>query len=421
MRVMWIVNTIFPKPAEELGLDRPLFAGWLLGLFEELKKNKKISQLIVATTYNGKILKRIQDNNIVYYLIPNNSNNKYSKKQEQYWKQIKKHENPDVVHIHGTEYPHALCYLNSCGGNNVCTSIQGLINECSKKNNYFADITKFPITIRDIIRNDTVYQARKKFEVRGKYEIKALEKSKIIIGRTNWDKAHSFSITHKNNYEKCNESLRKIFYEKKWCIDNIERHSIFISQASYPLKGFHKMIDAAILLKKKYKDIKIYVAGTNITQNKTLKEKLKLSGYGKLLNQLIKKNELENNIEFTGLLNEEQMCNRLLKSHIFVQASSIENSPNSLGEAMILGMPCVASYVGGTADMLLDKKEGFLYPFGESEMLADYISQIFENDELAIEFGKNAREHAIKTHNYKENANRIIEIYEKVISSTNEK
>lgn len=415
MKVMWIVNTVFPKPAEEFGIGKQVFGGWLLGLFNEVKENKKIEKIIIAATYNCKELKKIEDKNITYYLVPCKKNTKYDKTQEKYWKKINETENPDIVHIHGTEYAHSLCYLNACGGKNVCTSIQGLVSVCGKKFNYYAGVSKYPITFRDIIRNDSVYQAREKFEKRGKYEIETLKKSRVIIGRTNWDKAHAYSITNKENYEKCNESLRKSFYEKKWDINNIERHTIFISQASYPIKGFHKMIEAAVILKKKYKDIKIYVAGTQITKNKTLKEKIKLSGYGKYLIKIIKDNNLENSIVFTGLLNEEQMCSRLLKSHIFVQASSIENSPNSLGEAMLLGMPCVASYVGGTSDMLLDKKEGFLYPFNESEMLANYISQLFENDNLAIEMGKNARKHAIETHDYKKNAKRIIEIYEKMI------
>ena len=271
-------------------------------------------------------------------------------------------------------------------------------------------------SLRDIIRFDSMHQARKKFEKRGTYEIEALKKARIIIGRTNWDKAHAYAITNKNNYEKCNESLRKSFYEKEWNINNIERHSIFVSQASYPLKGFHKIIEAARILNKKYSDLRIYIAGLPIIKMETIKDKMKITGYGKYLNKIIKKNNLQDNIIFTGLLNEEQMRDKLLKANIFVQGSSIENSPNSLGEAMLLGMPCIASYVGGTADMLLDKQEGFLYPFNETEMLANYIIQLFEDDELACKFGNKARSHALKTHDTKNNSNRMIEIYEKIVT-----
>jgi glycosyltransferase involved in cell wall biosynthesis len=109
------------------------------------------------------------------------------------------------------------------------------------------------------------------------------------------------------------------------------------------------------------------------------------------------------------------MVDRLLKSHVFVQTSSIENSPNSLGEAMLLGMPCVASSVGGTADMLRDKEEGFLYRFDDEKMLVKYITDIFEHDKLAIELGKKAKQHANNTHNRLKNTECIINIYKELI------
>ena len=93
--------------------------------------------------------------------------------------------------------------------------------------------------------------------------------------------------------------------------------------------------------------------------------------------------DLERNVVFTGPLDEEKMCQRYLKSNVFVCPSSIENSPNSLGEAMVLGVPCVASDVGGVSDMLKHKEEGFVYQTDAPYMLAHYVCEIFEN-EVAI-------------------------------------
>lgn len=124
--------------------------------------------------------------------------------------------------------------------------------------------------------------------------------------------------------------------------------------------------------------------------------------------------DLKENIYFTGILNEEQMVKQLLKANVFALPSVIENSSNSLGEAMLLGMPCVASNVGGTSDILEHKKEGFLYPYTEEAMLAEYISRFFDNDELCLELGKNAKIKANKTHNRDNNKEEIIKIYKKV-------
>ena len=108
------------------------------------------------------------------------------------------------------------------------------------------------------------------------------------------------------------------------------------------------------------------------------------------------------------------MVDNLLKANVFVQASSIENSPNSLGEAMLLGVPCVASNVGGTSDMLIDKEEGFLYPYTEPAMLAYYISKVFNDDELASKIGKNAKAHALITHDRKTNTDNMLKIYRRI-------
>ena len=269
--------------------------------------------------------------------------------------------------------------------------------------------------LRDVLKNDLLLNQHKKFLERGIYEKEILIKSNLIIGRTSWDKAHAYEITKTEKYEICNESLRINFYNKNWDINNVEKHSIFVSQASYPLKGFHKVIEAASLLLDKYPDLKIRVAGPDITKsNYSFKEKLKLSGYGNFIKKLIKKYKLQNHIEFLGLLNADEMCNTLLNSNVYLQASSIENSSNSLGEAMLLGMPCIASYVGGTGDILLDKQEGFLYPFNEISMMTKYITDIFENPNLAIEIGKNAKKHAKITHSVEHNVNKIIKIYKKM-------
>jgi glycosyltransferase involved in cell wall biosynthesis len=300
-------------------------------------------------------------------------------------------------------------------------SVQGLISKCGEFNNYFAGIKSKDlwnnISLRDIIKFDIFPLQNRELKRRGKYEIECLKNADFVIGRTSWDQSNVSDITGVNKYKKCNESLRESFYDKNWDLKKIEKYSIFISQASYPLKGFHKILPALDILKIKYPNIKVYVAGSNVVKEGevSLKEKLKLTGYGKYLRKLIKKYKLKDNIVFTGLLNEKQMVDRLLKSHVFVQTSSIENSPNSLGEAMLLGMPCVASNVGGTSDMLRDKDEGFLYPFNDEKMLAKYITTIFEDDDLAVSLGNKAKQHAIRTHDRLKNTNCMVEIYKELI------
>ena len=416
MRILWIVNTILPYPAKQLNMTKSSFGGWINGLANALKEKNEI-ELGIATVYNGKEIKKYYDGMITYYLIPGAPALKYDKNIEKYWKEINQEFKPDLVHLHGTEYAHGLAFMNACPQVKKITSIQGLTYRCADVfwGNIDYKLINKNITIRDVLRHDTLYSQKKKFEQRGKNEIEIIKKSDAILGRTTWDYANTRAININERYYCSNETLRESFYKHEWNISNIEEHTLFCSQAGYPIKGFHYLVQAMAILKQEFKDIKLYVTGYNIMNNNTIKSKILRSGYAKYISNLIKKYNLEENIVFTGILTEEEMVKRLLKSHVFVLPSTIENSSNSLGEAMLLGMPCVATNTGGTMDILEHKKEGFLYPYTEPAMCAEFISKIFKNDVLGIEMGKAARKTALQRHNPEKNVTKILEIYKDVI------
>ena len=55
----------------------------------------------------------------------------------------------------------------------------------------------------------------------------------------------------------------------------------------------------------------------------------------------------------------------------------MENSPNCLAEAMLLGVPCVASNVGGVSDILAPEQNGILYDGNNPVKLAEAIKEMF--------------------------------------------
>jgi glycosyltransferase involved in cell wall biosynthesis len=130
---------------------------------------------------------------------------------------------------------------------------------------------------------------------------------------------------------------------------------------------------------------------------------------------MIKKLGLEKNIIFTGILSEEQMVGRFLKSNLFVCPSSIENSPNSVGEAQLLGVPCIGSFVGGMSDMITDEESGLIYRFEETEMLAEKVCRIFSDPSFAKKLSENGRIVAQLRHHKQVNATRLREIYSTIL------
>ena len=408
MKILWIINSPFPEAYEELKTHGPVTVGWVYSAAKQYVKHHENDYFGVASFYPGKKLKKINKGGMVHFLLPRKVDNEI----KHYWKRINNQFMPDLIHIHGTEYPHSFSFVEACGSKNVVVSIQGMVSVIEKY--YFGGIRNFDllksVTLRDLVRFDTLFSQRRNMRLRGRFEKLLLENVDHVIGRTSWDQSHLWAINPGAKYHFCNETLRPSFYENEWSLEKCEKHSIFISQAHYPLKGFHQVLKALPIVLQHYPNTKVFVAGNDFFTNKGFR----LSGYGNYINRLISKSKLSNHIFFTGLLNEDQMCRRFLKSHVFVCPSSIENSPNAVGEAQLLGVPCIASYVGGTPDMIKHGESGLLYRFEEIEMLASNICRIFSDHEFAKNLSENGRVVAAKRHDRNKNVNDLSRIYLKI-------
>lgn len=408
MRVLWITNNLFPDVCEALNIPSPVIEGWLYAGAKNLLCFNPGLELGVASLYNGQEYKTVKLNGIQYYLIPKPADYNVAILGD-YYKKVAEQFVPDVVHIHGTEFPYGLAYIHACGNKNVVVSIQGLVSVIERY--YYGGIPVKELirntTLRDVVRRDTIFTQKRQLKKRGAQEIQIIQGVQHVIGRTSWDKAHVWAINSKAVYHRCNETLRDSFYNHTWSYENCEKHSIFLSQGYYPIKGLHKLIEALPLVLKDFPDTKVYVAGVNFLA----KKKWLLSGYAKYVQRLIKKYSLEDRIIFAGPLAEEAMCERYLQSNVFVCPSIIENSSNSLGEAQLLGLPSIVAYAGGMPYMIEHKVSGLLYRFEETEMLAYLICRVFSDNELVNTISKNGREEALKRHNDRVNAERLCEIY----------
>ena len=87
----------------------------------------------------------------------------------------------------------------------------------------------------------------------------------------------------------------------------------------------------------------------------------------------------------------EDVFSVLLTADVFVLPSLHESSPNALIEAMGIGMPCIASEVGGIVDLIADEKNGIRVPPQDPEALASALHRVLTAPDFASELGKNAR------------------------------
>lgn len=417
MKILWITNMALPQVAEALGLPVNYGGGWLEQLSRKLSAEH---ELTVAFPMDPALLPVSGTAGTMHYAgIPfiaspediNENNN-------QIIREVIEACGADIIQIWGTEYLHSYAVFQVCKNlkllNHTLVYIQGLVSVY--KDHYWGYINDSSIhrpTLKDRLRKTGPNLEYEDFCRRSRYEIEILKQTEHVMGRTAWDRYYA-ELHHPDViYHFCNETLRPAFYEGKWSLSGCERHRIFVSQSSYPIKGFHLALQAVAGLKEKYPDIRLYTTGAERKVH-TLHDKIRETRYERYIRHLIERYHLEDHVYFAGKLDAEHMKDQYLKAHVFLSASSIENSPNSVGEAMLLGTPVVSSDVGGVSSMIDDGKEGLLYPADQIDKMSACIEKVFSDDRLAEELSENERARAAKTHDPEVNYKQLLSIYAEV-------
>lgn len=425
MRVLWLCNIMLPAIAEHLGKEVNNKEGWLSGTYERLKKanfcmesGEKL-ELGICFPVSGEEdgLEVSLDGLTAFGFYEDTAHpENYDIKLEDKLRQITKKFKPDLVHCFGTEFPHTLAMTKAFPHpDRILVGIQGLCYKCADA--YMADLPKKvqkSKTLRDLLKQDSIFEQYKKFVKRGIHETEALKNVQHVTGRTKWDKA-SVEAVSKAQYHFMNETLRSSFYEGEWDLGKCLAHSIFMSQGDYPLKGLHFVLEAMPRILEVFPDTKLYIAGNNLTKTDSLKDKIKISGYGKYLKKLIEDNYLQDKVCFLGRLSAGEMKDRFMQSNLYICASTLENSPNSLGEAMLLGVPSVAPRTGGIPSIFEDKQDGRLFAPGNVEDLAEKVVYLFSNPDKMLAYASNAKTHAKVTHDADINYKRLLEIYREIV------
>ena len=414
---------MLPAYASAHGLSFSVREGWLTGCLNRIinGNDAKDIELGICFPAEGEIASSSEViDGVIYYGFNEDLNHpeKYDASLEGRFRQILSDFNPDIVHIFGTEFPHSLAMLKVFDNpKRALLGIQGVCSVIAKE--YMAllpDEVIRTVTFRDRIKEDSIIKQQEKFKIRGDREKETILLAGNITGRTSFDRRETQEINPSACYYKMNETMRPCFYDGKWDEKNAVPHSIFLSQGDYPLKGFHFMLQAMPIILERYPDAQLYVAGNNIIGKGKSKYPyfLRASAYGKYLKSLISKNRLKKKVTMVGMLSDVEMKEQLLSSSVFVCPSVVENSPNTMAEAMLLGVPVVAARVGGIPDLLRENKEGLLFEKGDVKGLADAIMQIWDEPVISSVYGENARNQAKLIHDPDTNYKRLLEIYHSI-------
>ncbi len=422
MKVLWLSNVILPAAAEVLGLPPQVGGGWLTGQIEALAPCIEAGEIeLCVLAPNPKLgeTRRGRAGGVGYIATPGGEG-----RDEAAFAAVLAEEKPELVHVFGTEYPHNHRMLRLAGAERTVVSIQGLASAVAL---HYTDglparyrrRNPVKMLMKHLYAAGVIADEQRQFALRGAGEAEMLRAARHVIGRTSWDEACLWLLNPDAAYHHCAEVLRAPFYgAESWDAAACRPHSIFLSQAYYPVKGAHLVLEQLPEILRRWPDARVTIAGQKpyslgLPGTRWLVDFFfEYQGY---LKKLCRRLGVENKVEWLGPLDAEGMKAAYLAANVFLCPSAIENSPNSLAEAMALGMPVIASRVGGVDSLLRHGEEGLLYPAAESYLLPRLLAEVFASPDATARRGAAARRHALETHDREAVTRRLLDIYREVL------
>lgn len=122
------------------------------------------------------------------------------------------------------------------------------------------------------------------------------------------------------------------------------------------------------------------------------------------------------NVRFLGVLDADTIKEELLDCDLYIQPSYIDNSPNSLCEAMALGVPCIASATGGIPSIITHGVNGLLTQVNDPYALASAILRLSGDPDMMSRLSSAALSTSRKRHAPETIAKQLIEAYQSIMS-----
>jgi glycosyltransferase involved in cell wall biosynthesis len=396
-RIVWLASYPENKLLPELNIIKKRnthAAPWLVNLLDVLRKKEDFEFHVILSSSNIKESQSFEKDGVCYHAIkysfpfsnrgfpnffPYDSLTWYRSLRKRI-KQKVNMINPDLIHVHGIEKGFGLCALDVQFPS--IASIQGLYKEIRKVDPSIRGTLQSPIE---------------------KYVIK---KSKNFGCRTEWDSGIIKSQNPEAKIYFMPELINKVFFKKKWAPTKSKR-LVFVGSLN-KRKGVEVLLKALFIIRKRIPEIMLSFIG---------------SGSKKYVTKLKKQIEymsLTKNVSFEGVISSEEIAEIHLKSDIFVLPTYIDNSPNSLAEAMAIGMPCIATNIGGIPSMIEHGESGFLFDLEDHNQLAGLVIKLLDNLKLSKEFGLKAHQKALEMNSESNVVEQTAKVYNEIINLSDE-
>lgn len=197
--------------------------------------------------------------------------------------------------------------------------------------------------------------------------------------------------------------VSKLFYQ---CSDKTQKSQILFVAILSPIKGIIELLQVAKIVRDRHPEMELRIVGHFSAG---------LEWYEKEVRKFLNQNNLQENVNFLGFMDEVGIARELSHANCLIVTSKIETASMVIAEAMAAGKPAVAMDVGGIRYTMQDGVSGFLVSSGDIEGMADRIVRILEDVSLRKEMGIAAKQLAFERFYPEVIANKTLAVYEEIL------
>ncbi|HVG42633.1 MAG TPA: glycosyltransferase family 4 protein [Chitinophagaceae bacterium] len=419
MRVLWLTNT--PVGASGVLNIKGHAGGWMSSLEKHIKNVEGV-ELAVCFFYNKQDKFKFTHNLVTYYPVKDKNARLISKIRNRFFNRLSDRNRaglqkvildfkPDIIQLFGTESGLGEIIIDTEVP--VIVHIQGLINPILAAwfpKGIAQSTVLLNSPVLSILSNKGFFGYYYLLKKTAKREEAIIKSAQYFLGRTEWDKRVVKLYNTQCTYFHCDELLRPVFFKNRWVLKKNPVLKIITCFNPVIYKGIEIVLETAVILRR-LTHLKFEWSIIGVTEKNDLV---------RLVEKVKKSTFRENNVFFKGFKLEDELVNELLNSHVFIHPSHIDNSPNSVCEAMLIGMPVIAGNVGGVPSLMEHNVSGILYNSYDPYELAGIILEKAKNPEELRALGENARETALKRHDPDTIVSTIVHAYDMVTKSVKE-
>jgi glycosyltransferase involved in cell wall biosynthesis len=381
MKILWLAA--YPSP--RITREHPV--PWIVALAKLLSRDSRVQLTILS--WSSDIEKAVEefDHDGIHFIylrsptVRNDILSLYQTRIRRTASYLRRHcHRYDLIHLHGSE----LQFQVAAAGLPVplLLSVQGLISECVK-------VLPGGLSWRRLLWSLARY-----------YELKYLPRIPNFSCRTHWDAAHMARLSPESQVFHNWEVIRQEFFSagRRPRAEPTGRPKLLFMGGSQVMKGYQETLAAFDIIRQNT-DMQLVVAGCT---------------YPNEVADALRRYRLPHlaagDIDYRGFQTAAELAELCREAECLLHPSYIDNSPNSVCEAQVAGLPVVATNVGGVSSLIEDGETGLFTDLEPSHMAAQVL-RLHHDPALRQRLAIQAMAVAHERHNPATVLERTIDIY----------